>query len=92
MRTARSFSSTSWRNEYNKAPSWRSVRWLWGDGGEAGGDAQGARGGWAGARGHLRLMSPTWSIPDDQLDQHASWARDTLRRGGRSRVRQGELG
>ena len=43
-----------------------------GDGGEAGGDAQGARGGWAGARGHLRLMSSNWSIPVDQLDQHAS--------------------
>jgi len=54
-------------------------------GGEAGGDAQGARGGWAGARGHLRLMSPNWSIPLDQLDQHASWARDALCGAGADR-------
>jgi len=40
------------------------------DGGEACGDAQGARGGCAGARDHLRLMSSNSSILVDQLDQH----------------------
>ena len=41
-------------------------------GGEACGGAQGARGGCARARGHLRLQSSDVSIPVDQLEDHAS--------------------